>query len=175
MSQSLAPNLQLWIPPRTSPTPTIDQGDPVQLLKGRGITEANKGDLHTLVKAFKEFADFRKDGKYNMTKDWSKQLVAIRTLLGEVANAADPPALSAPVTRGDLLQAVTDIKSAISSPSPTSYAAAAHRQGPSPPTRLTPPRPAPSPETQEKEIFISMKNATKDAPLTHLPATELTT
>ena len=49
--------------------PTIDQGDPVQLLKGQGITEANK------------------DSKYNMTKDWSKQLVTIRTLLGEVANA----------------------------------------------------------------------------------------
>ena len=89
-----------------------------------------------------------------MTKDWSKQLIAIRTLLGEVANAADPPALSAPATHGDLLQAITDIKSAISSPSLTSYAAAACRQGPTPPTWLTPPRLAPSPEMQEKEVLF---------------------
>ena len=48
-------------------------------------------------------------------------------------------------------------------------------QGFTPVLPYTPPRLAPSPDTQEKEIFISMKNATKDAPLTCLPATELTT
>ena len=53
-----------------------------------------------------------------------------------------------------------------------SYAAAA--KGPSSQNRLTPPRPAISPEAQEKEIFISMKNASKDTPILCPSPTELT-
>ena len=179
-TQSLAPPPPSNPPPRRlSPAPA-DLGDPVQLLQGRGITEANKGSLRALVDALKGFTDFRRDGvsakTYNIGKEWDKQLMAITTLLDEVASTpvSAPTGASPPATRDDLRQAVADIKSSLGPQPPLSYTAAAHGHGPALPTRLTPHRPIASPETQEKEIFISMKNANRDAPFFRFPVTELT-
>jgi len=127
------------------------------------------------VGALKEFKDFRKDGNYTIGCDWARQLVAITALLNEVANSADSPADSRPTTKGDLLQAVANIKGVVMPHVTMSYATAAQGHSPAPPTRLTPPRPTSSPGTQDKEIFIAMKNASKDTPLLRVPATELTT
>jgi len=60
---------------------------------------------------------------------------------------------------------------------PLSYVCISHLWPPPPPwhpANLPPPRPAISPKTQEKDIFISMKNATRDAPFSCILATKLT-
>ena len=129
----------------------------MQLLQGRGITEANKGSLCALVDALKGFKDFRRDSgaatkSYNIGKEWAKQLVAITTLLDEVASApaSSPTVASPPATRDDLRQAVADIKSSLGPQPPLSYAAAARGHGSAPPTRLTHLGPPPHPKRKRK-------------------------
>ena len=109
---------QLLPPPPPAPflkPSLVDVSNPVQLLKGCGITKANKGSLHTLVDTLKGFKDFRRDistRTYNISKEWAKQLMAITTLLDEVASApASSPAMaSLPATCNNLWQAITDIE-----------------------------------------------------------------
>jgi len=152
----------------------------VALLNERDINEANKTNPHALVKALKSFKDFKKDSKYSLTANWARQLVAITTLLEEVLRSADgdDEDNSSLVTKGNLKWATDSIKAAVSYPSvqsaslPSSYATAAH--GPASQTRTLPPKPATSPEAQEKDIFISMRNMSKDAPFRKIPATDLT-
>ena len=87
---------------------------------------------------------------------------------------------SSPAMKGDLKHAADSINATIiNSPNahllspPLSYALAACRLPLCSCSTL--PRPATSPEVQEKEIFISMQNVSKDAPICKLPATELIT
>src|SRR6266481_2805575 len=157
-----------------SPSPT-DLGDPVPVLKDRGITEANKGNLRALVDVLVSFKDFKKDSKYSIGREWARQLVAVTSLLNEAVNCMDTPSPSRPATHADLQNVVNDIKSSLASQPTTpftTYASAARCTVSQ--NRPTPPRPATSPEAQEKEIFISMKNMSKDAPFQRLPVTELT-
>src|SRR6266481_3230348 len=157
-----------------SPSPT-DLGDPVPVLKDRGITEANKGDLHALVDVLVSFKDFKKDSKYSIGRKWARQLVAVTSLLNEAVNCMDTPSPSRPATHADLQNAVNDIKSSLASQPTTLFATyASAARGTVSQNCPTPPRPATSPEAQEKEIFISMKNTSKDAPFRRLPVTELT-
>ena len=85
----------------------------------------------------------------------------------------DSPPSARPAMCEDLQRAIEDIKSSMASQyPPMSYAAAA--KGPASQNRLTPPRPTISPEAQEKEVFISMKNTSKYPPLLHHSPLELT-
>src|SRR6266481_2865036 len=148
---------------RVSPSPT-DLGDPVPILKDRGITEANKGDLRALVDVLISFKDFKKDSKYSIGHEWARQLVAVTSLLNEEVNCMDTPSPSRPAMHVDLQNVVNDIKSSLASQPTTpfaTYASAAH--GTVSQNCPTPPRPATSPKAQEKEIFISMKNMSQDA------------
>ena len=138
-----------------SATANLDQGDPLAVLKDCGITNNNKGDLRALVNMLKQIKANR---TYSVGRDGAQQLSAVTALLDEIAELADSPPSARPATCNDLQRAVEDIKSSMASQSlPMSYATAA--KGPLSQNRLMPPRPAISPEAQEKEVFISMKNA----------------
>ena len=179
-SPGLAPAMRTM--GRKSPAPA-DQGDPVALLHDWGINEANKLNPGALVKALASFKDFKKNNKFNMTLKWARQLTAITVLLEEALCTVDSNSDndSSPATKGDLKCATDSINATIANSSlnahplspPLSYASAAH--GLPSHSRSTPPKPAASPKVQEKEIFISMRNMSKDAPIHKLPATELMT
>ena len=118
-----------------------------------------------------------------MSVNWAHQLATITALLEEalctVDNISDND--SSLAMKGDLKCVADSINTTIINSSlsahllspPLSYTSAAC----SLPSRScsTLPKPAASPKVQEKEIFISMWNVSKDAPICKLPATELTT
>ena len=102
-------------------------------------------------------------------------MYTVTSLFKEAVKDIATPQPSAPVTKADLQNTVIDIKNSLTSRLPVpamSYTSAAWASVPS--NCLTPPKRAPSPEMQEKEVFISMKNTSRDAPIWRLPALELT-
>ena len=152
----------------------VDQGDPVAVLCNKGVTEANKSDLHVLVNALKSLKDVFKAGYHGQAI--CSQTLAITKLLDEAVLAeASEDSLQAAMQR-DINKAVDSIKSAMTSlprsqATPLSFADIVRTLAG---LRAAAPRPPPSTEAQEKEIFVSLKNTDASSPFVAAPAMELT-
>ena len=151
----------------------VDQGDPVAVLRDKGVTGANKSNLRTLVNVLKSFKDF-KAGYHGQAI--CSQILAVVKLLDEAVPAEANEDSSRPATQRDINMAVDSIKAAMTSlpmsqATPLSFADVVRTPAG---LRAAAPRPPPSAETQEKEIFVSLKNADASSPFVAAPATELT-
>jgi hypothetical protein len=152
-----------------SPTPVPDPGDPIAVLNNKGITEVNKTNLSALVAALETFGDFKRGTSWNIGKEGATQLIAITRLLREASLLYGDQRLA---TNEDLKQAVSDIKEAVSpghvhpsGPTMNSYAAAAKRGIGTSSNQATLQKKKMIAELQQKQIFVSMKNVAKDAPI----------
>jgi hypothetical protein len=151
-------------------------GDLLIVLAGKGITKENRFDPKTLSAAIRSvFSGLPSTSPYNIKKEGALQLTAICALLEEMPQHVSSQAEDTPATKRHLDAAVQQLTSAIlgtparSQNNPT-YADMA-RQGA---VQSGSNHKAPSPELQEKQIFISMRNAERSAEVSTLPASDLT-
>ena len=82
------------------------------MLHEKGITEANKTNLHALENVLKGFEDYRSNGKLLIKEALALQLVAVTKLLDEAITENSTKDDSRPAMKGDLKQAVNSIKAA---------------------------------------------------------------
>ena len=192
-------------PPTSTPAPIAwptarkaaalgDNGDPVSVLREKGIAKANKTNLRALVNVLKGFEDFRSNGKLLIKEALALQLVAVTKLLDEAITENGTENDSRPAMKGDLKQAVNSIKAA-AGPLPMSQSAALSFadmvrapassmrmavsfadmvKAPASSMRMAVSRPLPSAEAQEKDIFVSLKNASPGSTFVTTLVTELT-
>jgi hypothetical protein len=118
--------------------------------------------------ALETFGNFKCGNTWNVGKEGATQLIAITKLLCGASFLRGANRLA---TNNDLQKVTADIKEAIAStsnsahpPTTTSYAAAAKRGLGGTPLQAAPPRQKVLAELQEKQIFISTKNVSRDAP-----------
>ena len=114
-------------PPSSTPTappqastqrnqPGVDNGNPVSVLREKGITEANKASPRALVNVLKQFGNYRKDNKQLLiNQPMATQLIAITKLLDEAIPQDDTNNDSRPATQGDIKQAINSILATIRS------------------------------------------------------------
>ena len=174
-------------PPSSTPTaptqastqrnqPGVDNGNPVSVLCEKGIMEANKASPRALVNVLKQFGNYQKDNKQLfINQTMATQLIAITKLLDEAILQDDTDNDSRPATQGDIKQAVNSILATIGSrpaPQSTTPSFADIVRTSASPMWATTSRPPPSAEAQEKEIFVSLKNA--NSVFISTPAMELT-
>ncbi|KAF8484172.1 hypothetical protein JB92DRAFT_3131821 [Gautieria morchelliformis] len=95
-----------------SPTPIADPGDPVAILRDRGINEDNRTDIAALATALETFGDFKRGTTWNVGKEGATQLIAITRLVREASLLYGANRL---VTNNDLQKMTAKIKEAISS------------------------------------------------------------
>src|SRR6266481_2103605 len=108
-------------PPAATPTaptrasmqknpPGGDNGNPVFVLRKKGITEANKASPRALANALKQFGDYRKENKQLLINQaMASQLIAITKLLDEAIPEDGSDSDSRLATQGDIKQAVSSI------------------------------------------------------------------
>ena len=150
-----------------------DQGNLAAVLCDKGITEANKSDLCILVNALKLFKDF-KAGYHGQAT--CSQILALTKLLDEAVLAEGNEDSLRPGMQCEINKAINSIKSAMmslpgSQATPLSFADIVRTLVS---LRTATPRPPPSAEAQEKEIFISLKNVNTSSLFVVAPAMELT-
>ena len=144
------------------------------------ITEENKKDISALATTLETFGDFKRSpSSWNIGKEGAQQLIAITRLLHEAATFYGD---HRPASSTDLQSAVKELKATISSSSasaaPTtvitmSYASTAKLgRGNANPAAMQNQKMVM--EMQQKQILISLKNTTKDAPI-HTWALEIVT
>jgi hypothetical protein len=133
-------------------------------------------DLDALVSALETFGDFRTAGTtptaarkaMSMNQTTASELCAISRLLRMAVDSTANSTQSAGITKDDLDAAVHEIKRSINA-QPTSvrtYAQAANHT-----TYQSPPNKPQNNEIKSKQIFVSLKDVQKDAPIcTMLPA-----
>ena len=102
--------------------PRVDNGNPVSVLREKGITEANKASPRALVNVLKQFGDYQKDNKQLLiNQTMATQLITITKLLDEAIPQDDANNNSRPATQGNIKQAINSILATIRSrPAPQS-------------------------------------------------------
>jgi hypothetical protein len=141
----------------------------VSILTIRGINEGNRTDISALTGALETFGDFKRGTSWNLGKEGAMQLMAITKLLREASLMYGDKRLA---TNDDPQKAVTDIKAIATGhnqPSAhlnqSSYASVAKRGMGGSPNQQALQKQKMSAELQQKQIFISMRNVGKDAPI----------
>jgi hypothetical protein len=158
-------------PRRITPEPT----NHVNALSSKGVTETNKTDLSTLVSVLESWGDFRETNNSNsrtlirLSAELADQLQAVTALLRQAIPTR------AQLTKGDLIDAIQEIKTAIQSESSTQRQTYAQIVGSHNSTQNVTvySKPKPQSDLKEKQLFVSTRLIDKAADVMILTPTEL--